>query len=101
MQLQVEVSPTTDFSLEPWSYSRLTDINTCETWGMVRGAYRKSFPTAGRSLALEAGSAAHMAFAALRLYNLIDQGCPNHFEHHIRRVYGKDKGAALASRLRT
>lgn len=99
--LNVDIKPTTDFDLEPWSYSRLTDINTCEVWGMVRGAYRKTFPTAGRSLALEAGSAAHRAFAAFRLYKLIECGHKEHFQFHIRRVFGNDQGAALAARLRT
>lgn len=98
--LQVNVLETTNTQLEPWSYSRLTDLNTCEVWGMVRGAYRKTFPTSGRSMALEAGSAAHEAFAAFRLYNLLANGLDDHFAFHTRRVFGQEKGAALVAKVR-
>lgn len=67
---------------------------------MVRGAYRKTFPTSGRSMALEAGSAAHEAFAAFRLYNLLANGLDDHFAFHTRRVFGQEKGAALVAKVR-
>ena len=98
--LHVSIVPTTDFTLEPWSYSRLTDLNTCEVWGWVRGAARKTFPTTGRSMALEAGSAAHEAFAAYRLYKLLEDGRRAHFEFHTRRIFGQERGAALVARVR-
>lgn len=98
--LHVNILPTTDKSLETWSYSRLTDMNTCEVWGFVRGAMRKTFPTTGRSMALEAGTAAHEVFAAFRLYKLLEDGHPDHFEYHTRRIFGPEKGAALSAKVR-
>lgn len=98
--LQVNIVPTTDKSLEMWSFSRLNDYNTCEVYGHVRGAFRKSFPAHGRSMALEAGSAMHEAFAALRLYQLLENGLPDHFKFHTLRMFGQEKGAALLAKVR-
>lgn len=98
--LKVTILPTTDKSLETWSYSRLNDYSTCETYGHVRGAFRKTFPRVGRALALEAGSAAHDAFAAFRLYKLLEDGHDNLFEFHTHRIFGPEKGAALVARVR-
>lgn len=100
MTLQVTINPTTDKSLETWSYSRLNDINTCEVWGVVRGAYRKSYPAHGRSMALEAGSAMHEAFAAIRLYSLLENNLHDHFVFHTRRVFGEEKAASLIAKVR-
>lgn len=98
--LQVTNNPTTDKSLETWSYSRLSDINTCEVWGFVRGALRKTYPAHGRAMALEAGSAAHEAFAAIRLYRLLEDGLSDHFEYHTHRIFGQEKGTSLIQKVR-
>jgi hypothetical protein len=98
--LNVSILPTTDDTLEKWSFSRINDYNTCEVWGHVRGAFRKTYPAHGRSMALEAGSAAHEAFAAIRLYRLLEDGLTDHFEYHTRRVYGQEKGQSLIQKVR-
>lgn len=98
--LQVNILPTTDKSLEMWSFSRLNDYNTCEVYGHVKGAFRKSFPAHGRSMALEAGFAMHEAFAALRLYQLLENNLPDHFKYHTHRIFGAEKAASLIAKVR-
>jgi hypothetical protein len=100
VDISVRIEPTTDPSLHPWSYSRLIDLNTCEMYGTVRSTMRKTFPSTGRALALEAGRAAHDAFAACRLYKVLEDGHGEHFEHHMHRVFGRARGSSLISRVR-
>lgn len=55
-------------------YSKLNAINQCPTWGIVRYELAKAFEESGRAMALEAGSACHEAFAAIRVLDLCKQG---------------------------
>lgn len=68
------VTPTTDFTLPAFDYTKLTALNTCPRWGLIRYDQHKRMPGAGRSMALEMGSAAHDCFAAIRLFQLIEYG---------------------------
>ena len=57
----------------PWvDFSMLTAINTCPRWGMIHSWHGKRFATYGRSMALEAGSAMHDMFAAVRMFELME-----------------------------
>lgn len=63
-----------------FDYTKLTALNTCPRWGLIRYDQHKRMPGDGRSLALEMGSAAHDGFAAIRLFELHEYG---------RAVYGR------------
>lgn len=62
-----------DMALDTYDHTKLSAINTCPTWGILRYAMHKKMPSAGRALALEAGSAMHECFAFIRLVSLVEQ----------------------------
>ena len=62
-----------DADLETYDHTKLSAINTCPTWGILRYGMHKAMPTSGRALALEAGSAMHECFAFIRLVSLMEQ----------------------------
>lgn len=71
----VDIYPTTpkDQHLPMFDNTKLYNINTCPRWGLIRYELHKTRPAAKRSLALEAGSASHEFYAALRAYQLVFQ----------------------------
>lgn len=54
--------------------TKLVALNVCPTWGIVRYEHHKTYLSGGRAMALEAGSAAHEAFAAVRIADLYFNG---------------------------
>lgn len=71
----VHVYPTDDPSLPTFDNTKLVAINTCPTWGIVRYTKHKTMASGtGRSMALEAGGAAHQVFAAHRLFAVREAG---------------------------
>lgn len=68
----IEIIPATeaDKDLPTYDHTKLSNINTCPTWGIVRYSLHKKMPGAGRQLAPEAGIAFHQATSAVRLYQL-------------------------------
>ena len=59
-------------SLQAFDFTKLSAVNTCPTWGIVRYGYHKVFSTTSRAMALEAGSACHEVFASARLFDLLE-----------------------------
>ena len=57
-----------DKDLPTYDHTKLSAINTCPTWGILRYTHHKRMPGAFRAMALEAGSASHEGFAAVRWY---------------------------------
>jgi len=57
-----------DTHLPQYDHTKLSNINVCPTWGILRYSMHKRMPGATRSMPLEAGAAAHEAFAAIRWY---------------------------------
>ena len=79
-------------SLKPYSYSILTAANNCPMWGVVRYGHRKVYTATARSMALEAGSALHEVFAAVRLWQLYrKQGLTNHAFTRGEHLFGVDR----------
>jgi hypothetical protein len=62
-----------DNHLETYDHTKLSAVNTCPTWGILRYQMHRAMPSTGRSMALEAGTAMHEVFALVRLYSLILQ----------------------------
>lgn len=81
-----------DASLPYYSHSIMEAINTCPKWGLIRYKERKYYKANFRALALEAGSAMHEVFAALRLWQLKRlQGMEEHFRFHGARIFGETR----------
>lgn len=77
-------------------YTKLNAVSTCPTWGIVRYIRSLAFNSSNRVMALDAGSAAHEAYAACRLWQLgrVD-GHMDHMEHHGRRLFGADRWQSM------
>lgn len=84
------IRPTTKAetnTLLPYSNSRLTDINTCPTYGIVH--IERSYGSNARALALEAGSTMHEVFAMTRIFQLqYIQRKPKHARACANRIFG-------------
>jgi hypothetical protein len=72
-----------------FSYSSLTAYATCPTYGAITHGQRRSSKTVGRSLATEAGTAAHLFFAADRVWRLITQDLEKHARVTGERLFGE------------
>lgn len=72
---------------ELWSNSRLVDVNTCPIYGVV---HKKRVYGTARAMALEAGSAMHEIFAAIRLWQIgWEQGYHDHMNYHGDTMFGE------------
>lgn len=81
-------------SLDYYDFTRITAVNTCPTWGVVRYHHNKSMSEKSESEApaLAMGSACHEAFAAERLWRLTaDERLEDHFIYHGIRLFGEEK----------
>lgn len=74
-----------------YSHSIVEAVLTCPRWGITRYIQGLYFPTVQRAMALEAGSAMHDVFAAVRLWQLFrKQGFEEHFFAHGPRLFDKE-----------
>jgi hypothetical protein len=71
MKCSIRLATEDDSSLPVFDYTKLTALNMCPRWGLIRYDQHKRMPGAGRSMALEMGHAAHQAYAAIRWFELI------------------------------
>lgn len=75
-----------------YSHSIVEAILTCPRWGITRYIQGLYYPTTNRAMPLEAGSAMHEVFAAVRLWQLLRiQQLPDHFQHHGERLFNTDE----------
>jgi hypothetical protein len=87
---EIRIEVTTDASLPAYSHSMLNAIATCPTEGLVRYVANKTVSNASRAMALEAGSAAHEAYGAARLWQVGRvQGFTEHEKVHGIRLFGE------------
>lgn len=70
---EIRLATPDDWHLPTYDYTKLSAINTCVTWGILRYDMHKKMPGQGRALALELGSAMHEIFAFIRLVTLLEQ----------------------------
>ena len=71
---------------DAYDHTKLSAINTCPTWGILRYTMHKAMGGTARAMALEAGGAAHECFSAIRWY-----------QFHSRQVEDKT-GASIAEK---
>ncbi len=102
ISVKTRLATPDDAHLPAYDNTKLQAINTCPTWGILRYQMHKTFQGGGgRAMALEAGSAMHEVFAAVRLWQLWLQvgmektadGYPQNdlIRFHGERLFGKDK----------
>lgn len=86
-----------DAHLPTYDHTKLSAINTCPTFGILRYTMHRRMPEAGRALALEAGHAMHEAFAFVRLVQLVHahDNRPEFqaqlWQYHGTRLFGADR----------
>jgi len=68
ISMDMWMAEKSDEHLPAYDHTRLSAINTCPTWGILRYSMHKQMPNVSRAMALEAGTAAHEGFAAVRWY---------------------------------
>jgi hypothetical protein len=68
ISMDMRMATNEDDDLPPYDHTKLSAINTCPTWGILRYSMHKRMPNSARAMALEAGSASHEGFAAVRWY---------------------------------
>ena len=97
-----------DAHIEAYDNTKLQAVNTCPTWGVIRYQMHKTFKGSGRAMALEAGSAMHEVFAAVRLwqlwkYDLVFDDKPNTcgqlVMHHGKRLFGEQRFADMLAQV--
>jgi hypothetical protein len=95
VSLNMRMATPEDAHLEAYDNTKLSNVNTCPTWGILRYSHHKTMPGASRALPLEAGSAAHEAFAAVRLYWFGSKDTTtivhDQYLHHGSRLFGPDR----------
>ena len=99
----VRFRPTTedDHGLPAFDNTKLTAINTCPTYGILRYEMHKRMPASGRAMALEAGHVMHDVFAAVRLWELgFVQQERELFEYHGYRLFGAARFARMKDAIR-
>lgn len=87
--MRAAVKVTEDQSLPAFDFTKLTAINTCPRWGLIRYDQHKRMPGNGRETALEMGAAAHQCFAAIRLFELLEFGPERYGEEYDREAVDK------------
>ena len=85
-----------------YDFTKLTAINTCPTYGLLRyGLHRTEIPLtiSGRNLAIECGKACHDFFAAVRMWTLLQR--PDMLERvediykHANKLFGRERWQSM------
>jgi len=102
--LDTRMATDEDSNLPAYDHTRLSAINTCPTWGILRYSMHKRMPGSARSMALEAGSASHEGFAAVRLYQYktiqaTEEVQKSNVEFQATRLFGEDRYARMSDVL--
>jgi hypothetical protein len=93
----MELATPADMHLQTFDYTKLSAINMCPTWGIIRYTKHKAMPGSGRSMALEAGSAMHECFGVVRLIQLgYVQKHMDHMNYQGVKQFGKDRWDTIA-----
>lgn len=96
ISLNMRMATDEDAHLPAYDHTKLSNINVCPTWGILRYSMHKRMPGSSRSMALEAGSASHEAFAAVRLYQYMAFQSENkvqaaNVDLHALRLFGEER----------
>tara|TARA_R110000744_G_scaffold278241_1_gene390507 strand:- start:228 stop:1304 length:1077 start_codon:yes stop_codon:yes gene_type:complete len=93
-----------DAHLPAYDHTKLSAVNTCPTYGIIRYSHHKKMPGSYRQMALEAGTASHEGFAAVRMYQYLFH--TETFKHHTAnaqyqgvKLFGKERYQAMLDTL--
>ncbi len=89
ISLDTRMATDEDTHLPTYDHTKLSAINTCPTWGILRYIHHKKMPGSARAMALEAGSTAHEAFAAVRWYQYKNFQCKTPIQHENAAYHGE------------
>jgi len=104
VSLDMRMATDEDSHLPTYDHTKLSAINTCPTWGILRYSMHKKMPGGARQMPLEAGSASHEGFAAVRLYQYLyhDEDFPNKKDNaafHGIRLFGTYRYQSMVNTL--
>lgn len=88
ISLNTRIATDEDAHLPTYDHTKLSAINTCPTWGILRYTMHKKMPNSARAMALEAGGAAHEGFAAVRHYQYKNFQCKDQVQHDNATYHG-------------
>jgi len=97
LQVSVRLATPEDADIDVYDNTKLQAVNTCVTWGVLRYQMHRVYSSNARAMALEAGSAMHEVFAAVRLWQLYyyDMKRVSHrdetLQFHGLRLFGKER----------
>ncbi len=96
ISMNMRMATEEDAHLPTYDNTKLVGINTCPTWGILRYSMHKRMPNVKREMALEAGTAGHEGFAAVRWYQhfLYPEKNTTKLENsvlHGHRLFGADR----------
>ena len=96
ISLNMRMATDEDRYLPAYDHTKLSNINACPTWGIIRYSHHKRMPGSVRQMPLEAGSAAHESFAAIRLFQYMYYGESSdthtaNVEFHGNRLFGPER----------
>ena len=102
-KLNTRMATDEDKDIVTYDHTKLSAINTCPTYGILRYTHHKKMPGASRSMALEAGSAAHECFSAVRLYqfhrSVVDKTGAAIEDNHGIRLFGQTRYEQMRDKL--
>lgn len=81
--MKVRLATSEDKHLPAFDYTKLTAINTCPRWGLIRYDQHKKMPGEARAMPLEAGAAAHEAYSAIRMFQALTPHPDGELMHHV------------------
>lgn len=102
--MKTRMATDADKDIPAYDHTKLSAINTCPTWGIVRYTKHLVMPGANRAMALEAGGASHEGFAAVRWYQyhstqVTDKTTAAIAQRHAIRLFGEDRLAPMMDTL--
>ena len=79
-------------TLPHYDHTKLSAVNTCPVWGIIRYEHHKTLQGSHRAMALEAGGSSHDSFAAIRLFQLgFHQSRLDLMHYHGERQFGVER----------
>lgn len=106
MQHQYDIRMATpeeiaDPALEHFDHTKLSAVNTCPTWGILRYGMSKAMPGTGTAQALLAGSLLHECFSVVRAVQLWQvQGAEALATRRLAELFTVDRAAILTDIIR-
>lgn len=104
MSITLRMTTEADRHLPAFDHTKLSAINSCPRYGILRYAHHKEIASAQglryRNMALEAGTVMHQCFSAIRLWQL--GYAQNHMplmHHHGTRLFGVDRWAQISNAM--